>query len=70
MQGRAELAVLHRHILAPTRHAPGKPARVRCVQLDQINVQVVWKEGQTRCMQSFQPSEEMCGQSAEEALIY
>ncbi|HHT65274.1 MAG: YkgJ family cysteine cluster protein [Caldicoprobacterales bacterium] len=63
--------------IAPSISSPipgmpqGKPAGVRCVQLDQNNMcKLYGKKDRPAVCSSFQPSEEMCGQSAEEALIY
>jgi len=49
----------------------GKPAGVRCVQLDAENkCKLYGKKDRPAVCNSFQPSEEMCGRSAEEASAY
>lgn len=49
----------------------GKPAGMRCVQLDENNCCKLYgqKERPAVCKR-FKPSEEMCGQSYEEAYSY
>jgi len=49
----------------------GKPAGVRCVQLTDDNLcKLFGKPERPEVCNRLRPSEEMCGNSAEEALIY
>ncbi|EFH81548.1 YkgJ family cysteine cluster protein [Ktedonobacter racemifer] len=49
----------------------GKPAGVRCVQLTQDNrCQIFGKPERPQVCRLLRPSEEMCGNSREEALTY
>ncbi len=49
----------------------GKPAGRRCVQLTDDNLcKLFGKPERPRICRLFQPSEEMCGQSRQEALIH
>lgn len=49
----------------------GKPAGVRCVQLSDDNRCLLFgKPERPAVCRSLKPSEEMCGNTAEEALIY
>ncbi len=49
----------------------GKPAGIRCIQLDEENkCKLYGKKDRPAVCSSFQPSEEMCGGSAEEAYAY
>jgi len=49
----------------------GKPAGVRCVQLDETNRCMIFgKPERPAVCESLQPSAEMCGQSREHAMFY
>jgi hypothetical protein len=49
----------------------GKPAGVRCSQLDAANRCLIFgKPERPAVCQSLQPSAEMCGESREQALVY
>jgi hypothetical protein len=49
----------------------GKPAGVRCVQLSDDNrCKLFGRPERPAVCQQFQPSEEMCGSTSQEALIY
>lgn len=49
----------------------GKPAGVRCAQLtDDNRCKIFGQPERPEVCNRLRPSEEMCGQSAEEALIY
>ena len=49
----------------------GKPAGVRCVQLDEHNgCRIFGQPGRPRVCASLQPSSEMCGASREQAMFY
>jgi Fe-S-cluster containining protein len=49
----------------------GKPAGVRCVQLDAQNgCRIFGQPGRPRVCASLQPSLEMCGSSAGQAMFY
>ena len=49
----------------------GKPAGVRCVQLDESNgCRIFGQPGRPRVCASLQPSQEMCGASREQAMFY
>jgi Fe-S-cluster containining protein len=49
----------------------GKPAGIRCVQLtDDSKCRLFGKKERPAICVRFQPSEEMCGENAEEALAY
>ena len=63
--------------IAPSISSPipgmpnGKPAGVRCIQLDDANMcKLYGKNERPAVCNSFQASEEMCGQSAKEAYAY
>lgn len=63
--------------IAPSISSPipgmpdGKPAGVRCVQLSDDNrCKLFGKAERPAVCQLLQPSEEMCGYSARQALIY
>ena len=49
----------------------GKPAGVRCVQLDEHHgCRIFGQAGRPRVCASLQPSREMCGASREQAMFY
>jgi hypothetical protein len=49
----------------------GKPAGVRCIQLDEENKCMIFgKPGRPRVCESLAPSEEMCGATREHALHF
>jgi uncharacterized protein len=49
----------------------GKPAGVRCIQLDATNRCLIFgKPGRPPVCQSLKPSTEMCGDTATHALLY
>lgn len=49
----------------------GKPAGVRCIQLDADNRCMIFgKPGRPAVCESLQPSAEMCGISREHALVF
>jgi uncharacterized protein len=49
----------------------GKPAGVRCVQLDEQNRCMIFgKPERPAFCGSLQPSEEMCGETREQAMIW
>lgn len=49
----------------------GKPAEVRCLHLtDDLRCRLFGRPERPRVCASLNPSEEMCGKSAEEALAY
>lgn len=49
----------------------GKPAGVRCIQLESNNCcKLFGKEGRPAVCGSLKPSEEMCRRTAEEAYLY
>ncbi|HHU49851.1 MAG: YkgJ family cysteine cluster protein [Caldicoprobacterales bacterium] len=63
--------------IAPSISSPipgmpnGKPAGVRCIQLNEDNMcNLYGRKNRPAVCNSFQPSEEMCGQSAQEAYAY
>ena len=63
--------------IAPSISSPipgmpqGKPAGVRCIQLDEMNLCRLWQQPQRPPVcSSFPPSEETCGSGREEALSY
>lgn len=63
--------------IAPSISSPipgmpeGKPAGVRCVNLDgQNRCKLFGKPERPAVCRNLRPSEEMCGQSSQEALIY
>lgn len=63
--------------IAPSISSPipgmpnGKPAGVRCVQLTADNRCALYgKPERPEVCRSLQPSPEMCGESAQEAMIY
>ena len=63
--------------IAPSISSPipgmphGKPAGVRCVQLDAAHRCMIFgKPGRPAVCHSLRPSPEMCGASAQEALAY
>jgi len=63
--------------IAPSISSPipgmpnGKPAGVRCVQLDEANRCLIFgKRERPAVCESLQPSTEMCGASREHALLY
>lgn len=63
--------------IAPSISSPipgmpnGKPAGVRCVQLDQANRCKIFSDpARPKVCASLQASEEMCGSSADAALIW
>jgi Fe-S-cluster containining protein len=63
--------------IAPSISSPipgmpgGKPAGVRCIQLDEFNrCRLFGKKERPAVCSSFSPSEEMCGKTAEEAYAY
>jgi hypothetical protein len=49
----------------------GKPAGVRCVQLDERNgCKIFGQPGRPAVCGSLQPSQEMCGDSAAQAMFF
>jgi Fe-S-cluster containining protein len=63
--------------IAPSISSPipgmpnGKPAGVRCIQLNEDNMcNLYGRKNRPAVCNSFQPSEEICGQSAQEAYAY
>jgi uncharacterized protein len=63
--------------IAPSINSPipdmphGKPAGVRCVQLlDDFKCAIFGKPERPAFCASLQPSEEMCGESREQAMIW
>jgi hypothetical protein len=49
----------------------GKPAGMRCVQLDEANrCRIFGQPGRPAVCRQLQPSQEMCGVSAAEALVW
>ncbi len=49
----------------------GKPAGVRCIQLDDANHCLIFgKPGRPAVCESLQPSPEMCGNSREHAMFF
>ncbi|KIF81776.1 YkgJ family cysteine cluster protein [Noviherbaspirillum autotrophicum] len=49
----------------------GKPAGVRCIQLDDANQCLIFgKPGRPAVCESLQPSPEMCGNSREHAMFF
>jgi uncharacterized protein len=49
----------------------GKPAGIRCVQLSPDNLCLVYGQpGRPRVCDGLTPSEEMCGNNADEAMAY
>jgi hypothetical protein len=49
----------------------GKPAGVRCVQLDEHNgCKIFGQPGRPRVCASLPPSTEMCGESAPQAMFF
>jgi len=49
----------------------GKPAGVRCVQLDDHNgCRIFGQPGRPRVCASLQPAADMCGASREQAMFY
>lgn len=63
--------------IAPSISSPipgmpnGKPAGVRCIQLDDANrCKIFGSPERPRVCASLQPSEEMCGATRDEALDY
>lgn len=49
----------------------GKPAGTPCIQLDeQLRCKIFGQPERPSCCAGLQPSEEMCGNSREEALIW
>lgn len=49
----------------------GKPAGVRCIQLNELNQCMIFgKPERPAVCQSLKPSEEMCGDNREHALQY
>ena len=63
--------------IAPSISSPipgmpnGKPAGVRCVQLDDFNRCMIFgKRERPAVCESLQPSSEMCGDTREHALFY
>lgn len=63
--------------IAPSISSPipgmpaGKPAGIRCVQLDEQNhCRIFGDPRRPAVCASLQPSREMCGATADEALIY
>lgn len=49
----------------------GKPAGVRCIQLDDANQCLIFgKPGRPAVCESLQPSPEMCGTSREHAMFF
>ncbi|HVL74657.1 MAG TPA: YkgJ family cysteine cluster protein [Noviherbaspirillum sp.] len=63
--------------IAPSISSPipgmpdGKPAGVRCVQLDDANRCLIFgKPGRPAVCESLQPSPDMCGANREEAIFW
>ena len=49
----------------------GKPAGIPCIQLDdQLRCKIFGQPERPSCCAGLQPSEEMCGSTREEALIW
>jgi Fe-S-cluster containining protein len=49
----------------------GKPAGVRCIQLDeQLGCKLFGQDSRPAVCSSLQPSREMCGESREQAMIF
>ena len=65
--------MLHRslYIIANTRHAAGKPANTRCIQLSEHNLCLIFGSPlRPKVCASLQPSPEMCFTHRDDAITW